>query len=215
MIEKSGIDRSQTGVVDPRGLMSVLFLQLSPMIPGHLSRSTSLSSMVLQLAESILANGLVRLLQQDASSRSCLRLTCVYTDQDRALMENQEQSDLRIYVNCDGADVDEQLFMDIAKPDRTTFHPTLVLLGTRLGLDKITPAYWDSLKSTLQMPQSIGIAGWVTSQHDKLVKVKLILCVVDVLHHHTILLGRMGTFCFTLILTIPDLPFPTRMLQNL
>lgn len=77
----------------------------------------------------------------------------------QALMENQEQSDLRVYVNSDGADVDEQLFMDIAKPDRTTFHPTLLLLGTRLGLDKITPAYWDSLKSTLQMPQSIGIAG--------------------------------------------------------
>ncbi|KAL3426189.1 cysteine protease ATG4 (peptidase family C54) [Phlyctema vagabunda] len=49
--------------------------------------------------------------------------------------------------------------MGIAKCDGLTFKPTLILVGTRLGLDKITPVYWQGLKSSLQMPQSIGIAG--------------------------------------------------------
>lgn len=50
-------------------------------------------------------------------------------------------------------------FMAIAKPDGTSFHPTLILVGTRLGIDKVTPAYREALKTTLQMPQSVGIAG--------------------------------------------------------
>ena len=49
--------------------------------------------------------------------------------------------------------------MGIAKSDGLGFKPTLILVGTRLGLDKITPVYWEALKSSLQMPQSIGIAG--------------------------------------------------------
>lgn len=40
------------------------------------------------------------------------------------------------------------------------FQPTLVLVGTRLGIDKITPVYWEALISALQMPQSVGIAGY-------------------------------------------------------
>ncbi len=49
--------------------------------------------------------------------------------------------------------------MKIAKPDGAHFKPTLILVGTRLGLDKVTPVYWEALKASLQMPQSIGIAG--------------------------------------------------------
>jgi cysteine protease ATG4 len=49
--------------------------------------------------------------------------------------------------------------MKIAKPTGEAFHPTLVLVGTRLGLDKITPVYWEALIAALQMPQSVGIAG--------------------------------------------------------
>jgi cysteine protease ATG4 len=59
----------------------------------------------------------------------------------------------------DGLDVYEDAFMSIAKHDGVNFNPTLILVGTRLGLDKITPVYWEALKSSLQMPQSIGIAG--------------------------------------------------------
>lgn len=51
--------------------------------------------------------------------------------------------------------------MKIAKPDGQTFHPTLILIRTRLGIDKITPIYWDALIAALHMPQSVGIAGYV------------------------------------------------------
>ncbi|TGJ80774.1 hypothetical protein E0Z10_g7996 [Xylaria hypoxylon] len=56
-------------------------------------------------------------------------------------------------------DVYEDNFMKIAKPDGATFHPTVILVGTRLGIDKITPVYWEALVASLQMSQSIGIAG--------------------------------------------------------
>ncbi|KAL2877541.1 Cysteine protease atg4 [Colletotrichum sp. CLE4] len=49
--------------------------------------------------------------------------------------------------------------MKIAKPEGSQFHPTLILVGTRLGIDKITPVYWEALIAALQMPQSVGIAG--------------------------------------------------------
>jgi cysteine protease ATG4 len=50
--------------------------------------------------------------------------------------------------------------MKIAKGDGNQFHPTLILIGTRLGIDKITPVYWEALIASLQMPQSVGIAGY-------------------------------------------------------
>ncbi|KAF3796986.1 putative cysteine protease atg4 [Colletotrichum gloeosporioides] len=77
----------------------------------------------------------------------------------RSLNNAQEQSSLRVYSTGDGPDVYEDKFMKIAKPDGTGFHPTLILVGTRLGVDKITPVYWDALIAALQMPQSVGIAG--------------------------------------------------------
>lgn len=51
--------------------------------------------------------------------------------------------------------------MAIAKPEGCLFQPTLILVGTRLGIDKINPIYWESLVATLQMPQAVGIAGYV------------------------------------------------------
>ena len=51
--------------------------------------------------------------------------------------------------------------MATAMPDGENFHPTLILVGTRLGIDKVNKVYWESLTSSLQMPQSVGIAGWV------------------------------------------------------
>lgn len=41
------------------------------------------------------------------------------------------------------------------------FTPTLILVGIRLGIDRVTPSYWPSLRASLQLPQSIGIAGSV------------------------------------------------------
>ena len=52
------------------------------------------------------------------------------------------------------------------------WQPTLILVGTRLGIDKITPVYWEALKAALQMKQSIGIAGWATMLHH-LLRLKL------------------------------------------
>jgi len=49
--------------------------------------------------------------------------------------------------------------MNVAKPDGFTFTPTLILVGTRLGIDKVTQAYWEALEYSLHMPQSVGIAG--------------------------------------------------------
>ncbi|KAF8849615.1 putative cysteine protease atg4 [Acephala macrosclerotiorum] len=77
----------------------------------------------------------------------------------QALINDHKSSELRVYLTGDGLEVYEDSFMRIAKPDGVEFKPTLILVGTRLGLDKITPVYWEALKSALQMPQSIGIAG--------------------------------------------------------
>ncbi|KAI0190792.1 hypothetical protein EV127DRAFT_339409 [Xylaria flabelliformis] len=74
-------------------------------------------------------------------------------------LTNAHESTLRVYSTGDGPDVYEDNFMKIAKPDGTTFHPTVILVGTRLGIDKITPVYWEALVASLQMPQSVGIAG--------------------------------------------------------
>ncbi|KAF6789364.1 Cysteine protease ATG4 [Colletotrichum sojae] len=76
----------------------------------------------------------------------------------QALVNAGEHS-LRVYSTGDGPDVYEDKFMEIAKPDGSHFHPTLVLVSTRLGIDKITPVYWEALIAALQMPQSVGIAG--------------------------------------------------------
>ena len=61
-------------------------------------------------------------------------------------------------MNGDGADVYEDKFLDIAE-SRTQFIPTLILMGVRLGIDRITSVYWDALKDLLCLPQSVGIAG--------------------------------------------------------
>lgn len=77
----------------------------------------------------------------------------------RALANRYTSAGLKVYVTGDGPDVFEDAMFRIAKPDGDTFEPTLILIGTRLGIDRVTPAYWDSLKSSLQMPQAVGIAG--------------------------------------------------------
>lgn len=74
-------------------------------------------------------------------------------------LTNTHEPTLRVYSTGDGPDVYEDNFMEIAKPDGDAFHPTVILVGTRLGIDKITPVYWEALVASLQMPQSLGIAG--------------------------------------------------------
>ncbi|GME22175.1 Peptidase C54 [Neofusicoccum parvum] len=77
----------------------------------------------------------------------------------RALSNGYEDAGLRIYITGDGSDVYEDSFMKTAKDAKGSFHPTLVLVGIRLGIDRVTPVYWEALKASLQLSQSIGIAG--------------------------------------------------------
>lgn len=81
-------------------------------------------------------------------------LTC-----ERREMVNVREPHLRVYSTGEGPDVYQDSFMKIAKPEGEEFHPTLILVGTRLGIDKVTAVYWDSLIASLQMTQSVGIAG--------------------------------------------------------
>ncbi|GAB7352218.1 hypothetical protein MBLNU459_g2691t1 [Dothideomycetes sp. NU459] len=77
----------------------------------------------------------------------------------QALTSAHSPSDLRVYVRPDDSDVYEDSFMRTARGEDGSFKPTLVLLGTRLGIDRVTPVYWEALKAVLCLPQSIGIAG--------------------------------------------------------
>jgi cysteine protease ATG4 len=75
------------------------------------------------------------------------------------LANKHQEAGLRVFVSGDGADVYEDKLKQVALDDNGIWQPTLILVGTRLGIDKITPAYWEALKASLQMKQSIGIAG--------------------------------------------------------
>ncbi|KAF2845998.1 autophagy-related protein-like protein 4 [Plenodomus tracheiphilus IPT5] len=75
------------------------------------------------------------------------------------LVNKYKEAGLRVYVSGDGADVYEDRLKQIAVEEDAEWKPTLILVGTRLGIDKITPVYWEALKASLQMKQSIGIAG--------------------------------------------------------
>ena len=77
----------------------------------------------------------------------------------RALSHECQSAGLKVYVNGDGADVYEDSFFKLAKAEDGRFNPTLILVGIRLGIDRVTPAYWEALKASLQLPQSVGIAG--------------------------------------------------------
>jgi cysteine protease ATG4 len=77
----------------------------------------------------------------------------------KALSEKYADTGLKVYVTGDGADVYHDSFLKNATADDGTFTPTLILVGIRLGIDRVTPAYWEALKATLKLPQSVGIAG--------------------------------------------------------
>ncbi|KAI9845869.1 MAG: Cysteine protease atg4 [Thelocarpon superellum] len=77
----------------------------------------------------------------------------------QALSTGYESSGLRVYITGDGSDVYEDSLMKAANPDGKGFQPTLVLVGIRLGIDRVTPVYWEALRASLLMSQSVGIAG--------------------------------------------------------
>ncbi|KAL4882309.1 cysteine protease atg4 [Aspergillus karnatakaensis] len=65
----------------------------------------------------------------------------------------------RVYITNDNSDVFEEKFMKASRNQQGVVLPTLILLGLRLGIDHVTPAYREGLKAVLQFPQSVGIAG--------------------------------------------------------
>ncbi|KAF2087236.1 hypothetical protein K490DRAFT_42829 [Saccharata proteae CBS 121410] len=77
----------------------------------------------------------------------------------QTLSEGYEKAGLAVYITGDGSDVYEDKFFKTARRDGGTCRPTLILVGIRLGIDRVTPVYWEALKTSLQLPQSIGIAG--------------------------------------------------------
>ena len=68
---------------------------------------------------------------------------------------------MRVYVRPDDSDVyaDAVERTATAKSANDEWQPTLILLGVRLGIDRITPVYHAALNQALELPQSIGIAG--------------------------------------------------------
>lgn len=80
---------------------------------------------------------------------------------NRALTNKHNPTNLRVYARPDDSDVyADSLFATASQKDANDhFQPTLIVLGIRLGIDRITPVYHAALKAALEMPQTVGIAG--------------------------------------------------------
>ncbi|KAL8654698.1 MAG: hypothetical protein Q9210_001344 [Variospora velana] len=128
----------------PNGTTSMTFtvrLRSQLVDQGGFSSDTGWGCMI-RSGQSLFANALVT-----------LRL------EEGALAQSSVPNELKVYINGDGADVYEDQFFSLATAEGARFTPTLILVGIRLGIDRITPAYWEALKAALQLPQSVGIAG--------------------------------------------------------
>ncbi|WPG98048.1 Hypothetical protein R9X50_00083200 [Acrodontium crateriforme] len=79
----------------------------------------------------------------------------------QALTNKYHEAGIRVYARPDDGDVyaDALIATATAKDADDKFQPTLIVLGVRLGIDRITPVYHAALKAALEMPQSVGIAG--------------------------------------------------------
>jgi cysteine protease ATG4 len=74
------------------------------------------------------------------------------------LSTQHESPHIRVYVT-ETSDVYADKFTQVARDKSGQIQPTLILIGTRLGIDHITPVYWDGLRAALEYPQSVGVAG--------------------------------------------------------
>lgn len=79
----------------------------------------------------------------------------------RALSDEYKDAGMNVYVTSDSSNVIEDKFRAVAYSQSERMRPTLILLGTRLGIDRVTPVYRKSLEALLKLPQSLGIAGYV------------------------------------------------------
>ncbi|KAG0359609.1 hypothetical protein BC939DRAFT_501354 [Gamsiella multidivaricata] len=77
----------------------------------------------------------------------------------KALVHNFPQSGLNVYVTTDGVVYKDQV-NEAAKDKKTgMFGSLLILVTIRLGIDKLNPIYNDAIKTTFEIPQTLGIAG--------------------------------------------------------
>lgn len=72
----------------------------------------------------------------------------------------------------DSSDVYQDQFKRVACDGTGTIQPTLILIGTRLGIDRVTPVYWDSLREMLRFPQSVGIAGYASQPRQTVLNIQ-------------------------------------------
>ena len=96
-----------------------------------------------------------------ALSRHLIVVYYAASDNGRALTDKYPAAALRTYNVGDGSDVYEEMYYKIARDEQDRCQPTLLLFALRLGLERVTPVYWEALKTSLCMRQSIGIAGYV------------------------------------------------------
>ncbi|KAJ1723069.1 Cysteine protease atg4 [Coemansia erecta] len=67
-------------------------------------------------------------------------------------LAQRSDHDLSIYTTTDGV----VYLADICEPE---FKPTLILVATMLGIDRVNPVYYPFIQASLTLPQSAGIAG--------------------------------------------------------
>lgn len=120
----------------------------------------------------------------------------------RRALADENETKLRVYMTRDSPDVYEDSFMATATSDDGIFKPTIILISTRLGIDKITQVYWEALIAALQMPQSIGIAGYVPVMVMR--TAILTRTVVAALHHRITSSDHKDHSCFISTPTIQD-----------
>lgn len=129
--------------------------------PRRPFQSIDLLNVVPSHAENTLGNGLAHRPPPGASSMYQQGGYKAELTKDRNLSREWEHPKLRVYVTNDTSDVYEDQVTRLAREGTEHIQPTLILLGLRLGIEHITSVYWDGLRAALQLPQSVGIAGYV------------------------------------------------------
>jgi hypothetical protein len=94
----------------------------------------------------ILASGLARPLRQGVCSKCRISsFFAIFADGTRITCSKFKDPNLLVYIGGDAGDVYEDSFMRVSGGPED-FKPTLVLLGIRLGIEKVTPVYHEALK---------------------------------------------------------------------
>ena len=96
---------------------------------------------------------------------------------NRVLVQHHKETDLNLHVANDGVLYKSDLTSiwnntrgnsdAITHPDSSTMNDSmpgngvLILIPLRLGLDQLNPVYYPALQACFEIPQCVGIAGFV------------------------------------------------------